>query len=205
MQIFPKNIDFFKLFEEQVAELQKAVKVFSDYEAEDNIKKQSIRIKKIEHAADEITHKIIKTLNQTFITPIDREDITSLASHLDDIVDVMDMAMSRLYIYKIDVAPREIFQYAHLAEKAISEIAKGVRALSNKKGLNEVLKHTEFVNFIENQADEYHRKTLENLFENEKDPIMIIKMKEIYELLERITDRCEDAANSLETIVVKNQ
>ncbi len=204
MQIFPKNIDFFKLFEEQVAELQKAVRIFRDLEENNDVKRQAIRIKKIEHSADEITHKIIMTLNQTFITPIDREDIASLASHLDDIVDVMDMAIHRMYIYRMEPIPKDTFLYLHLSEKAITEIAKGIKALSHKKGENEVLKHCEFVNFIENEADDHHRKTLEKLFNEEKDAIELIKKKEIYELLESITDRCEDVANTLETIVIKN-
>lgn len=205
MHLFPRTNDFFKMFERQVDEIQKAAKIFRDLEEEDNIKKQSIKIKKIEHAADEITHEIIRTLNTTFITPIDREDIASLASDLDDIVDVMDMAMSRLYVYHIETAPPELFTYTKMADKAIAELAKGVKAMGNRKRQNEVLKHAEFVNFIENESDDFHRKTLEKLFETEKDPILLIKMKEIYEILEQITDRCEDAANSLETIVVKNQ
>lgn len=205
MQLFPRSIDFFNLFDEQVVELQKAIKVFADYEDDDNAKKQMLKMKKIEHAADEITHRIIRTLNQTFITPIDREDIAMLAGYLDDIIDVMDMAMARLYIYKIEKAPAEVFQYVHLAEKAVSEVAKAIKALAKRKSQNEVLKYAELINFIENEADELHRKTLADLFEKEKDPIKIMKIKEIYEILEHITDRCEDTANVLETIVVKNQ
>jgi len=204
MQIFPKNINFFKLFEEQVAQLQKAVKIFRDLEENDDVKRQALKIKKVEHSADEVTHKIIMTLNQTFITPIDREDIALLASRLDDIVDVMDMAIHRMSIYKMDPIPKDAFLYLHLSEKAINEVAKGIQALSNKKGENQVLKHCEFINLIENEVDDHHRRTLENLFNDEKDAIKIIKKKEIYELLEHITDRCEDVANILETIIVKN-
>lgn len=204
MQIFPKNINFFRLFEEQISEVQKAIKIFRDLEEDIDVKRQSIRLKKVEHSADEITHKIIKTLNQTFITPIDREDIAHLASKIDDIVDVMDVAIYRLYIYRLDPVPKEIFQYLSISEKAISEIARGINALSQKKGDAAVMKHCEFVNFIENEADDYHRKTLQTLFDEEKDAIMIIKKKEIFEMLEHITDRCEDVANILETIVIKN-
>ena len=204
MQIFPKNINFFKLFEEQVVELQKAVKIFRDLEEDEDIKRQSIKMKKVEHSADEITHKIIKTLNQTFITPIDREDIALLASKIDDIVDVMDMAIYRMYIYKISPIPKEVFQYLKLSEKAVLEIAKGIKALSQKRGEAQVMKHCEFVNFIENEADDFHRKTLEQLFDDEKDPISLMKKKEVYEMLEHVTDRCEDVANVLETIIVKN-
>jgi len=204
MQIFPKNINFFRLFEEQISEVQKAIKIFRDLEEDIDVKRQSIRLKKVEHSTDEITHRIIKTLNQTFITPIDREDIAHLASKIDDIVDVMDVAIYRLYIYRLDPVPKEIFQYLSISEKAISEIARGINALGQKKGDATVMKHCEFVNFIENEADDYHRKTLQTLFDEEKDAIIIIKKKEIFELLEHITDRCEDVANILETIVIKN-
>ena len=205
MQLFPKTTDFFALFDEQATKLQKAVKVFHDLEEDGDTKKHTIRIKKIEHEADEITHEIINKLNTTFITPIDREDIAALSGHLDDIIDVMDMAICRLKIYKIDPIPKTVFRYLHMSEKAIKEVIHGIKELRNGKNHSQLLKHCEFVNFIENETDEMHRHTLEELFDNEGDPIYILKMREIYETLEHITDRCEDAANAMETIAVKNQ
>jgi len=206
MRLFPESVNFFELFDRQSVLLQKSIKILNDLEENhDGIKKQAIRIKKIEHEADEIIHEILNKLNKTFITPLDREDIATLAGHLDDIIDVMDMAVSRISIYRINPIPSPVFKYLHLAEKAINQVASSVKELKNGKDRAKLLKHCEFVNFIENEADELHRGTLEELFVHEKDPITIIKMREIYEALEHITDRCEDAANAMETIVVKNQ
>ena len=206
MGLFPQTTDFFELFEKQATLLQKAVDILADLEENDNAKKQALRLKKLEHEADNIIHEIMNKLNTCFITPIDREDIAKLASDLDDIIDVMDMAVARIDIYTIDPIPREAFLYIHIAEKAIKQVIAAVRELGKKhKNQAKLLKHCEFVNFVENEADDLHRHTLRELFENEKDPLRIIKIKELYEILEHITDRCEDAANTIETIVVKNQ
>lgn len=205
MRFFPQTTDFFVLFEQQANLLQKAVDILSDLETSDNYRKQAIKIKKLEHQADDIIHDIMNKLNKTFITPLDREDIAKLASDLDDVIDVMDMAVARIDIYKIEPIPKVVFLYIHIAEKAIKQVIAAVRELGNKKNQAKLLKHCEFVNFIENEADDLHRHTLRELFEKETDPIKIIQYKELYEILEHITDRCEDAANTIETIVVKNQ
>jgi len=205
MKLFPQTTDFFELFEQQANLLQKAVGILSDLEESDNAKKQAIRLKKLEHEADNIIHEIMNKLNTCFITPIDREDIAKLASDLDDIIDVMDMAVARIDIYKIDPIPKEAFLYIHIAEKAIKQVIAAVRELGKNKNQSKLLKHCEFVNFVENEADDLHRHTLRELFTKETDPLQIIKIKELYEILEHITDRCEDAANTIETIVVKNQ
>ena len=204
MRLFPHNVDFFKLFDAQAEQLQNAVRVFRALEKDGNLLKQARKLKRIEHDADSATHEIIRTLNQTFITPIDREDITLLASHLDDIVDELDRAISRLCIYEIDPLPKEIFRYGYLAEKAILEVVRAIREMRSSKNQAKVLKHCEIANAIENKSDEWHRRTLAQLFSYEKDPIKIMKLREIYEALENVTDRCEDAANVLETIVIKN-
>src|SRR3990167_8875366 len=106
---FPKNIDFFKLFERQADELDKAVKLLNSIKKGDgDFKKNAAKIKQIEHNADEITHEIIRNLNQTFITPIDREDITMLTSQLDNVIDELDRAINRIYIYRIKPINKEI-------------------------------------------------------------------------------------------------
>lgn len=204
MRIFPRNIDFFKLFDAQAVELYNSVKLIKSLKADSDIEKKSKQMKKIEQKADDITHEIIKGLNLTFITPIDREDISMLAGQLDNVIDELERAINRLFIYKIKPIPKEIFLYIDLVEEAISEVAKGIKELSNPKYQKKLLEHCEMVNVIENKADELHRKTLGKLFAEEKDPIQIIKMREIYESFEGVSDFCEAVANDLETIVIKN-
>ncbi len=204
MRLFPHNFDFFKLFAAQVEELKAATKIFHQLERDGDIKKNSRRLKTIEHQADEITHDIIRNLNQTFITPIDREDITSLASSLDSVIDEMERAINRLYIYQIDPIPAEVFQYGDVIEKAVLEVAKCVKELTTSRNPNQILKHCEIINIIEDEADQVHRNALSKLLNQEKDPIKIIKLREIYEALENVNDWCENVANVLETIVVKN-
>lgn len=204
MRLFPRNFDFFKLFGAQAQELINTAKLLKKLEKTNDAKKQTRAMKKIEHTADEITHNIIKNLNQTFITPIDREDITLLASHLDDIFDEMDRAINRLYIYKISPIPPAVFQYCRLIEKSLLEVAKGIRELPNSKNRPQILHYCEVINEIENKMDDLHRKTLGELFSKKKSPILIMKLREIYEALENVTDRCEDVANNLETIIIKN-
>lgn len=204
MGLFPKNIDFFKLFDAQVDEFENIIKIVRALKKDDDVKKHSKSLKKIEHRVDEATHNVIRTLNQTFITPIDREDIKLLADQLDNIVDELDRAVCRMYIYKINPLPAVIHKYGAFIEKALIEVSGAVKKMKNKKSLDLVLKHLEKINYIENRTDVLHRRTLKYLFEEEKDPIMIVKLREIYESLENVVDCCEDVSNVLETIIVKN-
>ena len=148
MSFFPKNFDFFKLFEDQVIGLDKSVKIFRDLEENNDIKKRAREIKEVEQKADNITHEIIDTLNKTFITPIDREDIALLASNIDDAIDALEKAMNRLSVYEINPVPIEVFQYIDLIEKISSEVTKAVNLLSNPKKKESVLKHCEIINLI---------------------------------------------------------
>lgn len=204
MIFFPRNIDFFKLFDSQADELKNAIKIINLIKKDNNLSKNSKSFKKIEHRADEITHEIFKQLNQTFITPIDREDITFLANRLDDIFDEMDRAINRMFIYKINPANSIISKYCVFIEKSIEEVIKAVKHLKDKKAIPSLFQCFEKINYLENKTDDLNRTALSKLFETEKDPIMVIKLKEIYETLESVTDRCEDVANALETIVIKN-
>lgn len=204
MRLFPKNYDFFKMFDDQAENLNKAVKVLRELENGQDLNKLSRKMERIEHAADDITHEIIDTLNKTFITPIEREDIAVLASNIDDVVDEINKVFSRLVIYKIEVIPNEVFKYNDVIEDAISGIARALSKLPKPKYRSEVLKICLEINHIENKADEIHRATLANLLNNNTDAITVIKLKDIYESLEKVTDYCENVANSLETIIVKN-
>jgi hypothetical protein len=155
----------------------------------------------IEHRGDKATHAIITKLNQTFITPFDREDIHRLASSLDDVLDYMNAAATRLVMYKILQPPVASAELAGIIVLQSEELARGVSLLEKNNG---VLKHCEEINRLEDVADHVSRKAIGGLFEHENDPIQLIKIKELYEVLEMATDKAEDAANVLEAIVLKS-
>ncbi|MEK7460638.1 MAG: DUF47 family protein [Patescibacteria group bacterium] len=206
MQFFPKNYDFFELFSQQVVQLGAAVDLLHDLENGRDRREVARAMKDVEHAADRVTHEIFNRLNQTFITPIEREDIILLATATDDIIDTIDRTTNRIALYKIDPTTRTLTQYLHLIDKAVKEVSQALHELKKaNKGYSNILKHCEIINFIENQVDEHNHQVLADLFENEKNPIELIKLKEIYEQLEDVADRCEDVANALEAIVIKNQ
>lgn len=159
------------------------------------------RIKDIEHANDTITHTLMNKLNRTFITPFDREDIHELASKIDDVLDLTDAAASRLVTYRISQIRPGVADLSRVLMAATKEVVAAVRVLEKK---DQVLSHCIEINRLENEADRQCRDLIATLFEQEKDPVMIIKWKEIIEVLEIATDKCEDVANVVETITLKN-
>ena len=159
-------------------------------------------IKEIEHQGDLQTHEIIRTLNKSFITPFDREDIYSLASALDDIIDAIDALAQRLIIYHIDKITPEAKELGFVILKACQTVEKAVAMLENKT--QHILEYCVEINSLEGEADRVRADAISRLFDEERDPIFLIKWKEIYENLERVADRCEDVANVLESVVVKN-
>ncbi len=206
MEFFPKNINFFHLFERQTEQLGAANAILQSIGDANRLPEFVKAMHTVEEAADQVTHEIFRMLNQTFITPIEREDIVVLASRLDDIIDALDRSLNRMGLYHVDPSSREITQYAHLLDKIIREVMKAVPELSHgNKGQVHILKHCEIINFIENEIDEHNRHSIGDLVNGDHDPVKIIKLKEIYETLESVADRCEDVANALETIVIKNQ
>lgn len=206
MQFFPRNINFYNYFDALAEQLTEANAILSKIDKKKALDDQAEKIKVVEHKADQITHEIFNTLNQTFITPIDREDIVDLVSRLDDVIDAMDRTVNRMQLYNVATNTSEITQYIKLLDKAIHEIVKAFDELKRSdKGRQAIIKHCEIINFIENQVDELNTRVIGELFKNHKDAIEIIKLKEVYESFESIADRCEDVANVLETIVVKYQ
>lgn len=159
------------------------------------------KIKDIEHANDTIMHALMNKLNRTFITPFDREDIHELGSKIDDVLDLTDAAASRLVTYRIDKIRPGVADLSRVLMAATKEVVAAVRVLEKK---NEVLEHCIEINRLENEGDRLCRDLIANLFEQEKDPILVIKWKEIIEVLEIATDKCEDVANVVETITLKN-
>ncbi len=159
------------------------------------------RIKEIERRGDEMTHKLFVRLNQTFITPFDREDIHELASRLDDVLDFVNAASDRLITYKIECPPAAAAELTSVILRQAEELTKAVTLLEKQDG---ILSHCVEINRLENMADSIARGAIGKIFETETDPVRLIKHKELLEVLEMATDKAEDAANVLETVVLKN-
>ena len=200
--IIPKEQKFFELFEESAGNILKAARLLK--EMVDNYSMAEAKAKEIfdaEFEGDRITHEIIRSLNRTFITPLDREDIYNLASKLDDVLDLIEGATDRMVIYKIEEPTIECRKLAGIICRMAEVITWGV---SNLKQMGKVYDHCIEINRLENEADRVTRDAISRLFDEEQDPIAVIKWKEIYEKLEDTTDACEDVANILESVVLKN-
>jgi uncharacterized protein len=202
--LIPKDEKFYKLFKdmteniiEGARQLKDMLDNFSDPAASQR------RIKDIEHKGDAITHEIIQKLNKTFVTPLDREDIYALASKLDDIIDLIDAAAQRVIMYNVSSITPEAKSLGFIILQATILVDKAVAMLGQKSN-DQIFKLCVEINAMENEADRVSREAIRRLFDEEKDPIQLIKWKEIYEFLETATDKCEDAANILESVVVKN-
>lgn len=163
---------------------------------------QAKRIKEVEHVGDGITHEIVLRLNQTFITPIDREDIHDLASALDDILDVAEAIADRFALYKVTKPTEMAVKLAEILYQASVAVGQGVDRLGMAHP--DIKECSVQVNSLENEADRVSRDAISELFDKETDPIAVIKWKEIYEGFEAGTDRCEDVANILERISLKH-
>src|SRR5437868_14393248 len=201
VRLVPRETKFFELFESMSNNLTKAAQLLAETLRDmENVQVSVRQLSDLEHVGDDITHTILTRLNQTFITPFDREDIHKLASSLDDVLDFIHAAGERLVMYKITVAPPAAAELAHIVVRQTEELAKAVAMLEKH---DHVLEHCVEVNRLENEADTVARENIARLFEREKDPIALIKMKELYEVLETATDKAEDAANVLETVVLK--
>ncbi|MBR2568610.1 MAG: DUF47 domain-containing protein [Paenibacillus sp.] len=160
-------------------------------------------MKELESKCDVFTHTIITELNKTFITPIEREDIMALTTALDDVLDGMEACASRFEMYHMVDRDEYVIQFADVLKRSTYEIQKAIRLLSQKK-LLAIREYSIKVNDLENEGDQLLREGIKKLFQDFKDPIELIKRKEIYERLEQTTDSCEDVADILETIVMRN-
>ena len=158
-------------------------------------------IKEVEHKCDFLTHEIIQRLHRTFVTPLDREDIHALARSLDDVMDAIDASAAIVRLYQIQHVRNDARELAKLVRMSADQVVIALQALERKRGVAEPAVE---INRLENEADRAHQAALRRLFEEERDPIAIIKWKEILDFLEDATDRCEDVANVLEGVVVKH-
>ncbi len=201
--LLPKEEKYFDLFNKMAAHIKEGAallkKLFEDF---DNRASYADQIKQVEHTCDEITHDIIRKLNQSFITPIDREDIHALASQLDDVMDYIEYAARRVVLYRVEEPTPLVHKLIDVLVRLASELESAVISLG--KGDGTVLQRCITIHSLENEGDTIHHEALEQLFTYETDPIRLLKWKEMYETLEHGIDKCEDVANVLEAIVLKN-
>jgi predicted phosphate transport protein (TIGR00153 family) len=196
--LIPRDNSFSAMSDNLIAGARVLVDLFANYM---DVEKQIEQIHRIEREGDELTHAILTKLNQTFITPFDREDIHELASKLDDVLDFINAAGARIVMYRISAPPPAAGELANIILMQSQELQKAV-SLMQKNG--NILAHCVEINRLENEADQVSQQAIADLFEREKNPINLIKIKELLECLERATDKAEDVANVLETVVLKN-
>jgi predicted phosphate transport protein (TIGR00153 family) len=202
VRLMPRDTKFFDLFEEMSANIVEGATllkaILQDFQ---NVEARVQQLHDIEHKGDNLTHSVLVKLHQTFITPFDREDIHALASAMDDVLDYLHAAGERLVMYKITHAPPQAVELANVIIRQSTEIQSAVASLDKH---DRVLERCVEINRLENEADTLARTALAGLFEREKDPISLIKQKELIEVLETATDKAEDAANILESVVLKS-
>lgn len=202
--IIPQDKHFFNMLENESRNVLDGSKAFLEMLTNyDDIKEKQQKIKSIEHQGDDFVHEIFEELNKTFITPIDHEDISSLASAFDDVLDYVDGTATRFVLYEIKVPEENMIKLAEVIVKQTTELNLALCGLRNIRNPAEIEKRCIEVNRLENVADDVYKNSVAQLFKR-KDAIEIMKLKEIYERLELATDTCEDAANVISDIVVKN-
>jgi len=201
-RLIPREEKFFDDFIEMAGEIKKGAVLLAEMlEPERPVWEKAQAIKTVEHRCDEISHDVLQRLHRTFVTPIDREDIHELLGSLDDVIDDIDASADMLRLYRIETvrpAARELSR--HIVEAA-NEVHRGLEALARGKGVLEAVRE---LSNIENKADGAYTTGVGTLFEEEADPIQVIKWKEILDMLEGATDRCNDVARVLEAIFVKH-
>lgn len=201
--LIPKNTNFFEYFDMAANNILDATRILKELVENDGDNTERVRlIKELEHEGDKITHETVKMLNQSFITPIDREDIHALTSALDDAMDLIDSVASKFHLYKIRQKTPAAREVAEILFRSAEEM---VRAINYLEKLDHTIHHICIeLNSLENEADRITMTAIAALFDEEKDPIMLIKWKDLYETLEDAADMFEDVANILEAIIVKH-
>ncbi|MBI3073631.1 MAG: DUF47 domain-containing protein [Deltaproteobacteria bacterium] len=205
--LMPKDDKFFVLVERMAAKIQEGARAFQELTAKIEEREAfAKRIKDIEHACDTITHETMEDLNKSFVTPFDREDIHLLISRMDDVMDFIDASTQRINLYNVNHTTPEVREMAAVLVMQVDELAKAVGHLRDiKKGTKSILQICIEINRLENTGDDLLRSAVAGLFKTPGvDPLEVIKWKEVYEKLEVAIDRCEDVANVLEAIVLKN-
>lgn len=203
-KIFPQELGFFDLFKESGDIMMLAIQEYRrllDYpnEAESRMR----TIKDLEHRGDDVTHRTMLMLHRTFITPLDREDIHTLIKTMDDIIDFIEASAQRIYLYEVRSIPESLRKLADVTVDAVHLVKQAMGLLTNLKNTDELRGICVEINKLENDADQIMRNAVAELFRKEQDLRLLIKLKEIYELLETVSDRCEDVANVIDSIVLE--
>jgi len=202
----PKNRVFYELFEKVANNVEKMGSILKAVVAEPDFDKRAsliLQLEDLEHANDELTHNLFTELGRNFITPFDREDIHALASSLDDIADYIYAAGKKINFYRVNPNDIGIKKMAELIAVGCVQVHHAVNELRNMKNMRQITDALVAINSIENQADDIFDMSIERLFATEPDAKEVIKKREIYQVMEIVTDKCEDAANVIETIIVK--
>lgn len=203
-KFLPKELNFFDLFEKQVSYAVDAANYFKELVTKPSVDDASLKkIQDIEHQGDEVAHFIFEHLNKTFITPFDREDIHALAKELDNISDMVNTIASRLKIYKLSPTDKNLAEFAVVICDSVNAVASAVKGLRNLKNSKIVMTHCVEINRLENIGDAMRDSALAELFEKAKNPIDVIKWKEIYEDAETVLDICEDVTHAVGAIILK--
>jgi uncharacterized protein Yka (UPF0111/DUF47 family) len=207
MKIFmPKDKVFYTLFEDVADTVAKMGKGLKEVVAEPNFDKRGAiisRLEDLEHVNDDFTHKIFTELSRNFITPFDREDVHHLATALDDIADYIYASAKKINFYRVNPNDQGIIKMADLIDQATEQVKNAVKELRNMSNMRKITDALVKVNSIENQADDIFDLSIDRLFENEPDAKEVIKKREIFQVMEIVTDKCEDAANVIESIIIK--
>jgi uncharacterized protein Yka (UPF0111/DUF47 family) len=202
ISLVPRERRFYQLFDQHVTSIVAASELLRDGLADlPSLAQKQTTIKDLEHAGDDVTHELVRTLNRTFVTPFDREDIYALASGLDDVLDYIEEIGDTVTLYNIEHIPAAATEMVELICLAVLELQKGVSKLEGLKGVEE---HGIEVHRLENLGDTASRRAIGELFSGATDALEVIKLKEFLTLLEDALDRCEDVANILEAITIKN-
>jgi len=205
LNFIPKEVKFFDYFNLQAENLVKASAFFKSILKDGVMSEESARhIHDLEHEGDTLSHEITDMLNRTFITPIDREDIFALANQLDDVLDMINAMASRMKLYKLDPGNEYFAQFIDLIDQSAIALSNAINHMHDTKRARRVLDHCIEVNRLENMGDLVRETAISRLFETEKDPIMVIKWKEMFEVAEATLDNCEHAAKVVESILVKH-
>jgi predicted phosphate transport protein (TIGR00153 family) len=204
-RFLPRETSFFDFFEQHaVLTIEGSKELLSLVTTGANIPTKCRRISDIEHETDTITHRCVEALHRTFITPIDRDSIHRLITRMDDIMDFVEAAAERIDLYELTVMTPDIRDLADVLHRATIQVEAAMRGLRSMKEPQSTLKLCIDINRLENEADAILRRSVARLFKEEKDPITVIKWKEVYENLENATDRCEDVANIIEGVILEH-
>lgn len=203
-KFLPKEFNFFDLFDKQVDCAMSAAGYFKELMLKGGVSEESVKkMGDIEHQGDEVSHDIFEHLNKTFITPIDREDIHALAKELDNVTDMINTIVSRLWVYKLTTRDENLVEFAAVISQSVAAVDRAVKGLRNMKNSKYIQEACVEINRLENVGDEMRDSMLAELFQKAKDPILVIKLKEIYQDAETVLDICEDVTHAVGAILLK--